>query len=90
VEADARRTPRHLGGESHHIAIGLRYLPAIARKLLHCRDMGTEEPFDLLGFLDFAPDDEAALDDMLGELRATPEWSFMDREIDVRLSRVSD
>jgi hypothetical protein len=74
--------------QSHHIAIGLRYLPAIARKLLHSRDLGTEEPFDFLGFLDFAPDGEAALDDMLGELRATPEWSFMDREIDIRLSRV--
>jgi hypothetical protein len=73
--------------QSHHIAIGLRYLPAIARKLLHCRDLATQEPFDFLGFLDFAPDDEAALDDMLGELRATPEWTFMDREIDIRLSR---
>jgi hypothetical protein len=72
---------------SHHIAIGLRYLPAIARKLLHCRDLGTAEPFDFLGFLDFAPDDEAAFDHMLVELRATEEWTYMDREIDIRLSR---
>jgi hypothetical protein len=75
--------------QSHHIAIGLRYLPAIARKLLHCRDLGTEEPFDFLGFLDFAPEDEAAFDDMLAELRATTEWSFMDREIDIRLRQTS-
>jgi hypothetical protein len=73
--------------QSHHIAIGMRYLPAIARKLLHCRDLGDEEPFDFLGFLDFAPNDEAALDEMLAELRATLEWSFMEREIDIRLSR---
>ena len=26
--------------QSHHIAIGLRYLPAIARRLHHCRDLG--------------------------------------------------
>jgi len=73
--------------QSHHIAIGMRYLPAIARKLLHCRDLGAEEPFDFLGLLDFAPKDEAALNDMLVELRMTLEWSFMEREIDIRLSR---
>jgi len=73
--------------QSHHIAIGLRYLPAIARRLLHCRDMGIAEPFDFIGFLDFAPTEEAAFDDMLRELRATREWAFMDREIDIRLTR---
>jgi len=73
--------------QSHHIAIGLRYLPAVARRLLHCRDLGTEEPFDFLGFLDFAPADEAAFDDMLRQLRSTKEWTFFDREIDIRLSR---
>jgi hypothetical protein len=71
--------------QSHHIAIGLRYLPAIARRLLHCRDLGTNEPFDFLGFLDYAPSDAAAFEDMLGQLRATREWSFMEREIDIRL-----
>jgi hypothetical protein len=74
--------------QSHHIAIGLRYLPAVARRLLHCRDMGTDEPFDFIGFLDYAPSDEAAFDDMLGQLRATPEWSFMEREIEIRLIKV--
>jgi hypothetical protein len=71
--------------QSHHIAIGLRYLPAIARRLLHCRDLGTNEPFDFLGFLDYAPSDEEAFDEMLGQLRATREWTFMEREIDIRL-----
>ncbi len=71
--------------QSHHIAIGLRYLPAIARRLLHCRDLGTNEPFDFLGFLDYAPADADGFDEMLGELRATREWSFMEREIDIRL-----
>jgi len=32
--------------DSHHIAIGLEHLPAIARRLYHCRDLG--EPFDFL------------------------------------------
>ena len=43
--------------QSHHIAIGMRYLPAVARRLLHCRDFATQEPFDFLGFLDFAPEE---------------------------------
>lgn len=65
----------------------MRYLPAVARRLLHCRDFATQEPFDFLGFLDFAPESEAAFDEMLGQLRATPEWTFIDRDIDIRLSR---
>jgi hypothetical protein len=73
--------------QSHHIAIGLRYLPKIARSLLHCRDFITAAPFDFLGFLDFEPDDESAYDEMLGLLRATPEWTFMEREIDIRMTR---
>jgi hypothetical protein len=82
---DERR--KILEEESHHIAIGMRYLPAVARRLLHCRDFATQEPFDFLGFLDFAPEDEQAFDDMLNLLRATSEWSYMDREIDMRLSQ---
>ena len=73
--------------DSHHIAIGMRYLPAVARRLLHCRDLDAEAPFDFIGFLDFAPESEPAFDEMLDQLRATREWSFMDREIDIRLTK---
>ncbi len=82
---DERR--KILEDDSHHIAIGVRYLPAVARRLLHCRDLEGDAPFDFIGFLDFAPENEAAFEDMLGQLRATKEWSFMDREIDIRLTR---
>lgn len=82
---DERRTI--LEEDSHHIAIGLRYLPAVARRLLHCRDLDDEAPFDFIGFLDFAPESGAAFDRMLDQLRATREWSFMDREIDIRLTK---
>jgi hypothetical protein len=47
--------------------------------------METSQPFDFLGFLDYAPKDEPAFDEMLGQLRATKEWTFIDREIDIRL-----
>ena len=73
--------------DSHHIAIGMRYLPAVARRLLHCRDLDDQAPFDFIGYLDFAPENEVAFGAMLSQLRATREWSFMDREIDIRLVR---
>jgi hypothetical protein len=76
--------------QSHHIAIGLRYLPAVARRLHHCRDLGPAEPFDFLTWFDYAPEHEAAFDDLLAALRDSPEWSYVDREVDIRLVRARD
>lgn len=70
---------------SHHIAIGLEYLPAVARRLLHCRDLG--EPFDFLTWFEYAPKDAPAFEELVRRLRQAPEWSFVEREIDIRLSR---
>ncbi len=70
---------------SSHIATGLRYLPAIARRLHHCRDLG--EPFDFLTWFEFAPSDSAAFDDLLDKLRGTEEWDYVDRELEIRLTR---
>jgi chlorite dismutase len=77
---------RHiLEEQSRHIAIGLDYMPAIARRLHHCRDLG--EPFDFLTWFEFAPEHAAQFNDMLVRLRETVEWSFVDREVDIRLRR---
>ncbi len=70
---------------SRHIRIGLDYLPAVARRLHHCRDLGG--PFDFLTWFEFAPDQSGAFDRMLDRLRATEEWRYVEREVDVRLSR---
>ena len=70
---------------SSHIAVGMRYLPAIARRLHHSRDVG--EPFDFLTWFEFAPSDTAAFDDLLATLRATAEWNYVEREVDIRLTR---
>lgn len=72
---------------SRHTAIGLRYLPAVARRLHHCRDLGEDEPFDFLTWFEFAPADAARFDELLAALRATPEWDFVEREVEVRLER---
>lgn len=71
--------------QSRHIGIGLDYLPAVARRLHHSRELG--EPFDFLTWFEYAPDHADAFEDLVRRLRETPEWRFVDREIDIRLSR---
>jgi hypothetical protein len=73
--------------QSHHTEIGLRYLPAIARRLHHCRDLGEAEPFDFVTWFEFAPQHGGAFDELLAALRATPEWAYVEREVEIRLSR---
>lgn len=70
---------------SHHTAIGLDYLPAVARQLFHSRDLG--EPFDFLTWFEFAPEHEAAFDALLRRLRASTEWTYVEREVEIRLRR---
>jgi len=74
-----------LEDRSHHIRVGLRYLPAIARRLHHCRDLG--EPFDFLTWFEHAPRAADAFDELLGLLRQTEEWTYVDREVELRLAR---
>lgn len=73
--------------QSQHIKTGLKYLPAIARRLHHCRDLGTREPFDFLTWFEFAASDAPAFDELVRELRASREWNYVEREIDIRLVR---
>ena len=72
---------------SKHVATGLRYLPAVARRLHHCRDLGENEPFDFLTWFEYGPSDSPAFDELVAELRASEEWKYVDREVDVRVVR---
>jgi hypothetical protein len=83
---DERR--RVLEDQSRHIAVGLEYLPAIARRLHHCRDLGEAQPFDFLTWFEYAPEHAAAFDELCARLRASAEWVFVEREIDIRLERL--
>ena len=74
--------------QSRHVAVGLKYLPAIARRLHHCRDLGDAKPFDFLTLFDYANSDEPAFDEMLGIMRGSEEWKYVDREVDIRMIRV--
>ena len=71
--------------KSHHIAGSLKYLPMIARQLYHCRDLG--EPFDFLTWFEYAPEHTGLFEDLVGMLRATEEWTYVAREVDVRVVR---
>jgi hypothetical protein len=70
---------------SHHLATGLQYLPAVARRLHHSRDLG--EPFDFLTWFEFAPEHTAAFEELVQLLRDTEEWAYVERETDLRLAR---
>jgi chlorite dismutase len=71
--------------QSRHISIGLEYLPAVARRLHHSRELG--EPFDFLTWFEYAPEHAAAFEELVRRLRDTPEWRYVDREVDIRLRR---
>jgi Chlorite dismutase len=70
---------------SHHVAVGLGYASAIARRLHHSREL--DEPFDFLTWFEYAPAAEGAFDELLSRLRATEEWTYVEREVDIRLIR---
>jgi hypothetical protein len=72
--------------KSHHTETGLKYLPAIARKLYHCKDIG--QPFDFLTWFEYPPHDSAKFEELVKSLRESEEWQYVDREIDIRLVKV--
>jgi Chlorite dismutase len=69
---------------SQHVGIGLEYLPAVARRLHHGRDLGEE--FDFLTWFEYAPTDAKAFEELVTRLRATEEWAYVEREMDIRLT----
>lgn len=68
---------------SRHTTIGIKYLPHIARRLHHSRDIG--QPFEFLTWFEFAPEHESMYVNLLEELRSTEEWCYVDREVDIRM-----
>ena len=51
--------------KSHHIASSLKYLPAIARQLYHCRDLG--EPFDFVTWFEYEPAHAEAFEELVSD-----------------------
>ena len=40
-----------------------------------------------LTWFEFAPADEGRFDELLARLRASPEWAFVEREVELRLEK---
>lgn len=70
---------------SKHTQIGLDYVLEIARQLHHCRDLG--EPFDFLTWFEFAANEADRFRALLAKLRSTEEWTYVDREVELWLTR---
>ena len=70
---------------SAHVQTGLSYLPAVARRLHHGRDLG--EPFDFLTWFEYAPEESVDFEELVARLRASEEWKYVEREVDLRLVR---
>jgi chlorite dismutase len=73
--------------QSRHMRIGMKYLPPIARRLHHCRDLTEPEAFDFVTWFEYAPGYEAEFEQLLVELRSSEEWKYVEREVDIRLVR---
>jgi hypothetical protein len=56
----------------------------VARRLYHGRDLG--EDFDFLTWFEYAPRDAPVFEELVSRLRATPEWDYVERDIDIRLA----
>lgn len=70
---------------SEHIKTGMKHLPAVARRLHHCRELGEE--FDFLTWFEYAPADAEGFEQLVSALRQTEEWDYVEREIDIRVIR---
>jgi len=73
--------------QSNHARLGLQHFPALARRLHHCRDLSENEPFDFLTWFEYEPAQEDAFNKLLAALRASEEWTFVEREVDIRFVR---
>lgn len=71
--------------QSKHVSVGLKYLPQIARRLHHGREL--DEPFDFLTWFEYASEYESAFDELVDFLRSSLEWKYVIREIDIRLRK---
>lgn len=72
--------------KSHHITAGLKVLPQVARQLYHCRDLG--EPFDFITWFEYAAEHATMFEELVAMLRMTEEWTFVEREVDLRLTLI--
>jgi hypothetical protein len=91
LPADDRATHfRERPGRPGHTAIGAGYADRVYRKLYHTRYAVETTDHDFLTYFEFERAHEPAFDALLAGLRdpgVNPEWEFVDREYEIRMTR---
>ena len=59
--------------------------PAISRRIHRARNR--DDPFDVLTWFEFPPDEQAEVSDLLTRLRESAEWPYVERAVEVRMIR---
>lgn len=73
-----------------HIVIGSRYAARIYRRLYHSRYLPSSD-WDFLTYFEFTSDNAAEFSELLALLRDphhNPEWGFVDREVELWMTRL--
>lgn len=88
--ASEQRQAYVMAGTTHgHLAIGRRYAARIYRRLYQARYLPGSE-WDFLTYFEFPAHEAQAFCDLLAELRdldQNPEWGFVDREVEIWMTR---
>lgn len=86
---DERQAYFAKGSRPGHVAIGERHAAHIYRRLYHARYLPGSE-WDFLTYFEFPVEHTASFRELLAALRDTrenPEWAFVDRELEVWMTR---
>lgn len=67
------------------LSANIEHGPAISRRILRSRDR--DEPFDVLTWFEFAPEVQSEANEVMARLRDSEEWSYVEREVDIRVIR---
>ncbi len=73
--------------QSQHTRIGLQQFASLPRRLHHCRDLAEPQPFDFMTWFEFTPAEVPTFNLLLAQLRAIPEWQYVEREVELRCVR---
>ena len=67
------------------LSANIEHGPAISRRIHRARDR--DEPFDVLTWFEYAPDLQSEANEVVARLRDSEEWSYVEREVDIRVIR---
>jgi hypothetical protein len=67
----------------------------LSARLIQWRSRRSTQPFgimslDFLTWFEYAPEYEPGFEELLRDLRASPEWKYVDWEVDIRLARSAE